>query len=372
MASDWRQWLWEARFLENSAWQWAGLLAAVVVAIVLGRAAAFLLDRQARRLVAGGRLVLAGLMLRGMMGPAKMLLLAGALHLAGQFLTLHKIAEGGTSFDLRAFWEQVVAALSVLAGGWFLYRLVDIVEHYLHRWAGKAETSLDVQLVPLIRKTLRTLVVIAISLFVAQNVFSWNIGALLAGLGIGGLAMALAAQSMLADIFGSIRILADRPFRPGETIRVKEYTGAVEEVGFRSTRIRTADGDLVIVPNSVLAGSPLENLSRRPFLRREVVLTATHGTHPAMLQRGVEAVGRLLEARKGSFQPDQPPRVLFTDFAAEGLRITVQYWFTPPNDRAFQQFNHSFNMELLQLLDAEGIELATPIGMTRATPAPAA
>jgi len=352
----------EIRFLDNTAWQWLGLLGVILVALIAGRVAAFLLNRQADRFAQGKRLAALGLMLRSLAGPAKLLLLAGGLHLAGQFLTLRKVSEGGAAFDLKGFWEQVVAALAVLAAGWFLYRLVDLVEHFLGRWAARTETHLDEQLVPLVRKSLRAVVVIAIGLFVAQNVFHWNVAALLAGLGIGGLAVALAAQSVLADFFGSVRIFADRPFRPGETIRVKDHSGAVEEVGFRATRIRTADGDVVTIPNSLVASGALENLSRRPFLRRELNLSVAYGTPPEKMRRAAEVLRGMLEARKASFPPLLLPRVFFSDFGQVALRISVYYWFAPPDWWAFQQFNHDFNMELLQQFSEEGIEFALPTG----------
>ncbi|MFB3890750.1 MAG: mechanosensitive ion channel family protein [Phycisphaerae bacterium] len=359
-ADNWAASLLDARVLGNSLAQWAGLLGVLLASLALSRIVGWAITRQAARCAANSRLEVLGLLLRGVIGPAKLLILAGGLHVAGQFLTLQKVEQGQLALDLKAFWRQVVTTLAVLAAGWFIYRLVDIVEHYLHRWAARSETSLDVQVVPVIRRTLRVLVVIAVGLFIAQNVFDWNVGALLAGLGIGGLAMALAAQSMLADLFGSVRIFADKPFRAGDLVKIKDYQGSVEEAGLRCTRLRLLDGSVVTLPNAVVASGPVENLSLRPSFRRILNVTVTYDTPPARLQLGLEIIRRMLDARKDHFPPDMPPRAYFSDFNADSLGIFIIYWFTPTDWWAFQQFNHDFNMELLTRFNEQGIEFAFP------------
>ena len=262
--------------------------------------------------------------------------------------------------DQRAFWNKACETLVVLAAGWLIFRLVDVVEHYLVRWTSRTETSLDDQLVPLVRKTLRVFVVIVALLFVAQNVFQWNIGALVAGLGIGGLAFALAAKDMLANLFGSMTIFADRPFSMGDRVKIGEHDGVVEEVGFRSTRIRTLTGHLVTVPNGTVATAAIENISARPYIKRVLDVTVTYDTAPEKLERGVEILREMLEARKEHFHVDSPPRVYFTDFNADSLNIQVYYWFAPPDWWDFLAFNHDDHMELLRRFNEEGIEFAFP------------
>jgi MscS family membrane protein len=250
--------------------------------------------------------------------------------------------------------------LIVLAVAWLLYRLVDIVEYFLLHLTGKTETTLDDQLVPLIRKTIRIFLVIVAALFIAQNIFKCNVGAILAGLGIGGLAFALAAKDMLANFFGSATIFADRPFQMAERIKVKGYDGVVEEVGFRTTRLRLLDGNLVTIPNAIVANEPVENISRRPTIKRILNVTITYDTPPRKVQNAVEILKEMLSARQNNFPADQPPRVYFSDFNAESLNIVVYYWFTPADWWAYLQFNHEFNMELLRRYNEEGVEFAFP------------
>jgi MscS family membrane protein len=259
-----------------------------------------------------------------------------------------------------AFWLNACRTIAVLAVGWLIFRMVDVLEVYLLRWTSRTKTALDDQLVPLIRKTLRVFVVIVAALFIAQNIFHWDIGALIAGLGLGGLAFALAAKDLLSNLFGSVTIFADRPFQLGDWVRISGTEGVIEQVGFRSTRLRTFSGELVTLPNSTVANSPIENVSRRPFIRRNLNVTVTYDTPPDKLRRGIEIIQDMLDARKDHWPTDRPPKVLFSDFNAASLNILVVYWFVPPDYWESLAFNHGFNMELLERFNAEGIEFAFP------------
>ncbi len=348
----------KSRFLGNTLWQWLALLGVLLGSFVIGRVVSFFLDRQGRRLEE--RLQLISTLLRSASRPASLVILAGGLYLAGQFMNLTYVENGVEKMDLTSFWFNVCRTIAVLAAGWFIYRLVDVVEFYLRRWTSRTETLLDDQLVPMIRKTLRVFVVIVVLLFVAQNIFNWNIGALLAGLGVGGLAFALAARDMLANLFGSITIFADRPFQMGDWVIINDQQGVIEEVGFRSTRIRLFNGHQVIMPNSVVANATIENVARRGFIRRVMNVTITYDTPPQKVQRGVEILREMLEERSEHLHPDYPPRVYFNDFNAASLNIIVYYWFVPPQWWQYNQFNHDFNMELLRRFNQEGIEFAFP------------
>ena len=183
---------------------------------------------------------------------------------------------------------------------------------------------------------------------------------ILAGLGIGGLAFALAAKDMVANLFGSITIFADRPFQIGDRVTVDGRDGVVEEVGFRSTKLRTLTGYLVTVPNSVVANTTVENISARPYLKRSFDVTVTYDTSPKKMKLAVEILREMCEARSKNFAPDCSPRVFFTDFNADSLGINVTYWFAPVEWEEFLSFNHDFNMELLSRFNEEGIEFAFP------------
>ena len=348
-------WFFDEKFLNNEPWRWASLLGVLLGGFVVGKIVTFWLGRQSRRLRQDERPALLAMLLHSLAGPVTLLTLAAALYIAQTFMDL--------KFDghsLMPMWINICRTLSVLAAGWFIYRMVDVIEYYLHKLTSKTETLLDDQLVPLVRKTLRVFVVIVAVLFIAQNIFQWDVGALIAGLGIGGLALALAAKDTLANVFGSVTIFGDRPFQMGDRVRIRGHDGVVEEVGFRSTRIRLLNGHLVVIPNATVANEPIENVSRRPFIRHDMTVTVTYDTAPDSLQRAVEIIREMLASRARAFPPDMPGRVHFTEFGATSLNIAASYWFTPPLWEDYLDFAHDFNMELLRRYNDEGIEFAFP------------
>ena len=343
--------LWTYQFMQNAVWRWAALLGVLLATFVVGKTVTFLLLRQVRRLEQRDRLRILSVLCNSAAKPAQLAIFAGGLYLAlGILLVL----------PAWRIWSQAAKAIGAAALAWFIFRLVDVLEYYLAKWTSRTETKLDDQLVPLLRKTLRVFIVIVAALFIAQNVFEWRIGSLLAGLGIGGLAFALAAKDSIANLFGSIVIFADRPFSMGERVKIQGYDGMVEEVGFRSTKIRTLTGHLVTVPNSIVAGEVVENIGRRPTIKRVLDVTVTYDTSPEKVQRGVEILRQMLGARAEHFPEDFPPRVFFSDFNAASLNIVVYYWFSPPDWWQYLQFSHDFNMELLRRFNDEGIEFAFP------------
>ena len=244
---------------------------------------------------------------------------------------------------------------------YLLFRLVDIIEHYLSAWAARTQTGLDDMLVPIIRKSLRIFIVVIGALFVADNILGYQIGTLLAAAGIGGLAVALAAQETIANFFGSVNIFADRPFQVGERIRVGGFDGPVESVGFRSTRIRTLDGHQVSAPNSKIANEMLENIGRRPFIKRLANISITYDTPPDKIERAVQIIKDILAATEEvNTDPELIPRVYFNEFADFYLNILVIYWVKPPDYWLFQQVNQKVNLAIMRAFESEKIEFAFP------------
>jgi len=343
-------------FLDNDVRQWLGLLGVLIVSLAVGKIVSYLLSRQGQRMIERRRLAALGIMLKGISRPAALLILGLGLQFASAFMTLGVDEEGEPLW----VWLRVCQAIVALSVGWAIYRLVDVIEMFLTRWASRTGTQLDDQLVPILRKALRIFVVIVVGLFIAQNIFKWNVGAMLAGLGIGGLAFALAAQDLLKNFFGSVTIFADRPFQMGDRVKIGDHDGVVEEVGLRSTRLRLLDGPLVTVPNARVADSAVENIAARPYIKRVMEVTVTYDTPPEKVARGVDILREMLEARAEHFPEDLPGRVYFHEFDSCSLNIVVYYWFTPPDWWEYLQFTHEFNMELLRRFNEEGIEFAFP------------
>ena len=172
--------------------------------------------------------------------------------------------------DLDRWAKDLIQVLLTFNIAWACYNLVTLLAHWLSHWAGKTESTLDDQLIPFIRKSLRVFIVVMAVLMLVQNL-GYSISGLLASLGIGGLAVALAAKDSLSNIFGSLMILLDRPFTLGDWVKVGDLEGTIEEVGFRSTRIRTFAKTQITIPNSVLMNMSIDNFSRMP--KRRIKMT---------------------------------------------------------------------------------------------------
>jgi MscS family membrane protein len=185
-------------------------------------------------------------------------------------------------------------------------------------------------LVPVIRKSLRVTIAILAAIYIVDNVLNQDVKSILLGAGVGGIAIALAAKETIANFFGSITIFADRPFQIDEMIKVGDHTGPVETVGFRSTRIRTLQGHLVTVPNSTIANSTVENIGRRPFIRRTSNITITYGSGHSKASRAVEIIKEVLsDVPEVNLNSDTMPRVYFNEFNDWSLNIYMSYWVRP-------------------------------------------
>jgi MscS family membrane protein len=184
---------------------------------------------------------------------------------------------------------------------------------------------------------------------------------LLASAGIGGLAIALAGQSLLKGLFGTLTLMLDKPFREGERIVVKGHDGIVEEIGLRSTKIRTfLTNHLVAIPNDQMADSEIENIGRRGHIRRVSDIHIPLDTPRAKVQQAVQAIRSVLQDHEG-MDPAHPPRVYFTDFQADAFNIRIMYWYRPANLWDFYACSERINLEIFRLFEQHGIAFSLPL-----------
>ncbi|TVQ33576.1 MAG: hypothetical protein EA376_02075 [Phycisphaeraceae bacterium] len=257
------------------------------------------------------------------------------------------------------FFDSVLGMLVTVSVFWALWNLCGVFTTFVAKVTATTGTTLDNQLVPLLRKTLRIFLLILFALFVADNIFKADVTGFLAGLGIAGLAVSLAAQDSLRNVFGSVTILADKPFKIGDRINLKGYIGTVEEIGFRSTKLRTFDGHMVSVPNSIVVNESVENIASRPSIRRRFTIGITYDTKPEKLREAIEILKELLDGHEW-INPDFPPRVVFESFGDFSLNILVQYHFFPPDHWEFMAFSEWFNLQVFERFNAGGIDFAFP------------
>ncbi|MCD5401668.1 mechanosensitive ion channel family protein, partial [candidate division NPL-UPA2 bacterium] len=213
---------------------------------------------------------------------------------------------------------QLLWVLVGIVTTYTLVKLVDLFAAYLEPKVKATESKLDDQLLPIIRKTLKIFIV-AIGAMAIMEGLDLPVTSFLAGLGIGGLAFALATKETLANIFGSIAIFADKPFRVGERIIVDGCDGPVESIGLRSTRIRTLDGTLVTIPNARMAEATINNISKRPTIKNLYTIGITYDT-------GYDKMKKALEILRDIFKNHPSTEnywVYFKEFGAHSLNILV-------------------------------------------------
>jgi MscS family membrane protein len=345
--------------LHNRLRDWMVLLVAIVAAIALGRVVTFILQRIARRLDQRqwhGR----ARVFTGLAAPANLTIVAFGLSIGMAWLTL-----GPLLADLT---KRILLLLYTVAAFWYAFNLVAVIEVALLRLAARTQTTLDDDLVPVVRKALRIFIVVIGALFILQNVFDRDIAAWLAGLGIAGLAVSLAAQDSLKNLFGSLTILFDRPFSKGQRIKFRDFDGAVEEIGFRSTKVRTGDGSLVTIPNSAIVNDPVDNWAVRSSVRRVLNLTLTYDTPVAKVKEALAIVRGLLASEEfrgpvhdtDTVRNSDPPRVFFDEFNTDSLNLRVFYWHRPADWWAYLAYTERLNLRVMEEFEKAGIEFAFP------------
>lgn len=224
------------------------------------------------------------------------------------------------------------------------------------------EKQLDAQFIRLVGRVL-TIVTVVIVFLEGGKRLGIPLSTLLAGAGISGLAIALAAQDSLKNILGSVMLILDKPFEVGDRILVKTFDGVVKEIGLRSTKLQLMTGHGASIPNEVLARLEVENVSRRPHIRRVLNLHIPLTTPADRMEQCVQRIQERLRDHEG--QPeDKPPLVFFADILEHAHVLRIIYWYAPPKSLDLFAFSERFNLDLMRILEEEGISLQRPLQMT--------
>lgn len=342
---SWAQNTW----LGIEAWQYIAVFLWLLIGFVLRKIFEFILDNYVRRVTQKTRFTWDDDLLDGVHRPAGFIFLMIFFRLTYTNLQL--------SVTVNLYLSTILEIAVSVGFVWLFYNLADVFAKYLTVITSKTETKLDDQLVPLIRKTLRFFIVVMGVILILQN-NGYNVASLIAGLGIGGLAVALAAKDTLANFFGSITIFVDRPFRIGDWVKVGGVEGTVEEVGFRTTRIRTFYNSLVSMPNSSIATTDIDNLGMRKYRRFKTYLNLTYSTSPEQMEAFVEGIKAIVKANS-HFRQDYY-EVHFNSMGAHSLDVLVYVFFEVPDWSTELQQRHNFLLEILRLAREVGVEFAFP------------
>lgn len=332
--------------LEN--WQWLGILLVLIAAYLiekifnllssffLNNAFKIIKDHPIRRL-------------EHAIKPAGKIVFLGILLLSVPYLDF--------SAGMIAFTKRALYILMAICTVWLAHRIIELMSFYAKGRASRTESKFDDILIPLLTKTAFVVVYILGIILIASSL-TIDVTGIVAGLGIGGLAFAFAAKDTLANFFGSIMLVLDRPFDIGDIITAGDVTGEVTEVGFRSTRIRTFDDSIITISNGELMTRPIDNMGKRRYRRLKTTLGLEYDTPAEKIEAFCEGIRQLILSynwtRKDSFH------VYFNGFGASSLDILlVVYWKT--GDYAREQIErHRLMIDILRLAKEIEVEFAFP------------
>lgn len=252
--------------------------------------------------------------------------------------------------------QRVARSLIIVSVAVALFRAIDLIQPH-SRVVSLAGLTLDKELMPFLRTGLRV-VLIALTLVVVIQEWGYNVNGLIAGLGLGGLAFSLAAQDTIGNLFGFSTIVADRPFVVGEYIVTPDVEGTVERVGVRSTKIRTLDQSLIIVPNRKMADSVITNWSRLSYRRYNFTVGLTYATDSAQMRDVLQRIRTML-ANRPKVQQDSII-VRFTDFASSSLDVLVRCNVNIPDWGEWVAEREEINLAIMDIVNELNLSMAFP------------
>lgn len=260
-------------------------------------------------------------------------------------------------FGIRMILNRFYVAFLIIIVTWTVLKLTRFLGILLFAKAELTESKTDDQIIPFLIEILKIIVVtLAIFIFMG-SVFKVDIGALIAGLGIGGLALALAAKESLENLLASFVIFFDKPFVVGDLVQVNGIVGVVEKLGFRSTRIRTLEKSYLTLPNRLMIDNVLDNLSMRTFRRVNFNIGVTYDTTEEQLKNIVQDIQRYIDEHPNT---NQDGEIHFMEFGASSLDIMVLYFIDTMDWSVYLKIKEEINFEIMRIVTYHGADFAFP------------
>ena len=262
----------------------------------------------------------------------------------------------GLAYGLRKIFFTIVT-LIIFSG---LARISNCLFKRFLEKAKARKASFDNILISLLNKAVKTVIWIIAVLFTAQNIFNLQIGTILAGAGVFAMALAFAAQNTIANIFGAISLVLDKPFSIGDFIEIGGKSGTVESVGLRSTKIRSVNGTQFCIPNKEMTDATIENISRRPSIKQTFDFGLTYGTAPEKMSRAIEILHEIFDASPLSDNEKASAKIAFTEMKDWSLNLQVIMWMQTRDFFEMMAERSRLNNEVLKRFNAEGLDFAFP------------
>lgn len=334
-------------FYFNTVQQWTISLLIILLGVILARAVYWIFGNVAKKVATRTSTRFDDILIDMLEEPIILALVILSMWIGFDRLSF---PEGFTIWSHKVF--HILIAINIT---WLIVRTVDaLISEYIVPIAQRTSNSLDDQIILIAKKGVIWIIWI-LGVIVALNNAGYNVTALLTGLGIGGLALAMAAKDTVANIFGGITIFVDKPFKIGQRIEVSGFDGFVEEVGIRSTRIRTLAGRLVIIPNHKFSDQIVENVTLEPTRRVILKLGLTYNTSSTRIE---EAIGYLKQIALDCGGVEDLSISAFTEFADFSLVVTYIYYIKKESD-IFETTNE-MNLRILKKFNEQELEFAFP------------
>ncbi|ABR55787.1 mechanosensitive ion channel family protein [Methanococcus aeolicus] len=252
---------------------------------------------------------------------------------------------------------ELIDIMVIIGATWFVLNFTDsFIQHYIIPRVNKTESTFDDHIIVPLRKLLK-LIIICLGLLMAIDAAGYNISTLLAGLGIGGLAVALAAQDTVKNFISGVLLIIDKPFKLNQWIEFDGVEGVVEDIGIRSTKIRTFNDSLIIVPNAVVINANIENHSEMKKRRVKTIIGLTYDTPVDKCKLAKEIIHTILEDHRTTLPPY---RITFNEFGAHSLNFRLEYFIRNMGFDYYLNAVDDINMRIKEEFEKEGIEMAFP------------
>lgn len=256
-------------------------------------------------------------------------------------------------FDARLFFTLVTLIIT-----WAGMRLISVLSMRMSQYAASADNNLDQLMVEITRKVLKITLIIVSILFIGQSIFNLNITTLLAGAGVVGLAIAFASRETLANFFGTLVIILDRPFRCGDRIQVNGVDGLVKAVGMRSTRILTADESVYTIPNSRIAECDIENISNHGVIRFAFTIGLVYETPGGDIEKAMKILHEIADDFHGKDPQSRQPRVFFETLGSSALNLKVIMWLKTTTYETEEKWRTEINLAVINRFNEAGLNMA--------------
>lgn len=291
--------------------------------------------------------------------PLRYILILVVLYSSAQFINLPDFLTSSKNggYEVAEYLSKGFNLLFLIIIFWIINSFIDFVGYKLKNKALETESKVDDQLIPFAIDIAKVLTIIIGVVMILGNVFNVNVTALVTGLGIGGVAFALASKESLENLLGSFTIFFDKPFTVGDIVTLGGVTGTVEKVGFRSTRIRTFDKSVVTVPNKNIISSELDNLGARAVRRVKFNIGLTYDTSVENIKNIVDDIQKLVDEHT---MTNQDGKVRFLEFGPSSLDIMVLYYVDSPDWEVLIDTKQKINYDIIQIVNKYKCEFAFP------------